>query len=302
MRVTRSMTRAGVASLSTALGPSIPVIPLPESKRAHKHVPEKDLVGTTIPSGGICNGVPSPSRIADDILAKNKLLLLQLEQSGALAPGVVTMEASGELQANLCVQPDTGTMAGLYPAMAPPPDFDSQIPSWLRDYLVKELDTHGHGPPAVCRVLYEGLKRSQDEVGTNPSVGATEGLLAYAVISLQRSIDEIRDFVGSSIVVEGDYERELEVVTRTTSRLVGGEDGELPRDIKLLFELGSMSATLKSAMDDPLENLVISPLSQLVEKIEGVGKALRQEVESAELDSQDSNSDSGISGIDDRLI
>lgn len=348
MRVTRSMTRAGVASLSTPLERSVSMAPTNESKLGHETVSEKVSLTITISSSAIPNGQqpptssnshkpasplsaappppPPPSsnhfpwnnqhardrdrgegfgcsydrgyesttRLPDDILAKNRVLILQLEQSGAVAPGILKIEASGELRADLGVKPDHGTMVGLFPAMAPAADIDRQIPSWLRDYLVEELNMRGHGPPAACRVLYEGLKMVQDDVGINPSVWITETQLACAAISIQHSIEVVRDFISSPIVVEEDYEMELGLVIRTVTGLFGGGGDELPRDIQLLFELGSSSATLVGAMKEPLERLVISPFSQLNEKIEVVAKALRRDLERAEQGSHASSSDSGV--------
>lgn len=279
MPVTRSMTRGGAPSLVTTCEPL--VVEKEETLRDNTEIVVS--TGPVIVGTGGATAAPdsksSTSLLTDEIVNKNRVLLLRLEQDGILAPGVVTIDPSGELRADLSAQPDPGTMSGLYPDMAVPVDIDEQIPSWLRDYLVKELHVLGRGPPTACQALCEGLKRSQDEPGINPSVWLTETQLSCAAVSLQHAIDDVRDFVKSGIVIDDTYEKEFGMIIRTVLRLVGCSFEEAPKGVQLLFEMGSAGVTMKCALDEPLERLIITPYSKLVEKIQAVAKVLQQDLQ-----------------------
>lgn len=258
------------------------------------------------------------------ILAKNRTTLLSLEQLGVLAPGVLTIDKAGELVADLSStgEPNSGTTAGsgFFPTPTAADKTDSQqVPSWLRDYLVRELDVHGHGPPAACAALYDHLKRSQsqnrsqdDVVGinnnNNPSVRTVATLLRCASMSVRYAVQVVRDFVDAGWVVEDTYELEVGLVVRTVERLVTCCDGSssstpfrsgsgdenkkekgegkgkrgkklLPRDIQLVLDIGSMGVAMKGAMEAPLRSLVVEPYSALVEKLDMVVDGLRREEE-----------------------
>lgn len=229
--------------------------------------------------------------ISDKVLSKNRMLLLHLEQSGVLAPGVVTIASSGELHANLSAEPDPGMMSGLYPNMDPSPDIDQQIPSWLRDYLVKQLNVLGQGPPVACQALYDGLQWSQDGFGINVSVWITETQLSCAVVSLGHSLELLRDFVHCNNMVEDTYEMEVGNIIRTVQHLVGCEGNKPQRDIQLLVDIGSMGIAMKDAINEPLERMIISPYSHLVAKIEMVAKALRQDLGRMQQEEEDAMGD-----------
>ncbi|KAI3397805.1 hypothetical protein diail_10338 [Diaporthe ilicicola] len=284
----------------------------------------------------------------DGIIAKNRMTILELEEKYILNPGIVTIAPSGEIEVDLSQEePDQGTMAGLYPTLAPPEELEYQIPSWLRDYLFKELNVFGQGPPSACRSLYDQMKRSKEvgNEGKNMSVASAVLLLSCSMMSLRHSIDDLRDFCSSGEAVDEDsYEMEFGIVDgvvrklagcdatkgiknrlvapeasddeieysppkrRRTSKdtLVGVVGGgaaasrELPRDIELLLDLGSRGMAMKSALDSSLEDLVITPVSRLVEKLENVYKGLRkQEEEHAREQPRvargDHSSDSGVS-------
>lgn len=273
------MTRAGVASL-VASDIVLPTKRKNTKKPAKAVVDEWPAAETTVAGpADPASYQPSTIQHSDEIVAKNRMLILQLEQKGVLAPDVVTISSSGQLQANLSVEPDSGTMAGLYSNLPACPNIDEQIPSWLRDHLVRELNVLGRGPPKACEALYEGLKRSQEEVGINTSIWVTEMQLACAVTSLQHSIEDIQEFVCSEFVVEDTYEREFGMVVRTVLRLVGSDGDKMPRDVQLLIDVGSIGVTMKYALEEPLARLVIKPYSQLAQKLEVVAKALRQDLE-----------------------
>lgn len=244
-----------------------------------------------------------------NLIHKNQMVILQLEQLGILAPGVLSVDSKGTLSADLSTkeQPDNGTMAGLFPAQSTE-GIEEQIPSWLRDYLVTELDVYGCGPPAACAALYDHLKKSQDDVGINTSVKTAGTLLRCAIMSLQHSIQDIREFVDSDLMVEDTYDLEVGMVVRTVKRLINADtdckDKKLPRDIHLLLDIGSMGVGMKSAMEASLQSLVVEPYSKLVEKLEMVAKGLqrdaeRQHEEDTAEDRKSENefgSDSGVDG------
>lgn len=305
------MTRAGAPLLNTTCETLVVKRARPLAKETKTAVSESTIIvrkdsAPAVPSSTISTSL-LPVEVPDEIISKNRMLLIQLEQEGILEPGLVTIDPSGELRADLSSQPDPGTMAGLYPSMAAPPDMDAQIPSWIRDYLVKELNVRGQGPPKTCQVLYEGLKRSQDEPGLNASVWLTETQLSCSAINLQHAVDDIRDFVNSRIVVEDTYEKEFGMIIRTILHLVGCSLEAVPLDIQLLFDIGSQGATVKCALDDPLNKLILT-YDQLIQKIEAVanGLRLRQDLQRAQPDKHHdmedddtaSNADSAVAFCD----
>lgn len=271
-------------------------------------------------AGAIPRSRPISSLIRDDyknanIVHKNRMLLLQLEQRGILAPGVVTINGeTGELNADLSreedqEEPDTGTMAGLFPNQSTS-EIDEQIPSWLRDYLVSELDVYGCGPPTACAAFYDHLKKSQDDVGINTSVRTAQTLLRCATMSLRHSVQDIQEFVDTGCMVDDTYELEVGTIVRTVQRLVAsGEDkrakNKTPQDIQLLLDIGSMGVVMKSAMEASLRSLVVEPYGQLVEKLDMVAKGLEEresarrkeaEGEGEEKSEREFGSDSGVDG------
>lgn len=306
--VTRSMTRAG-----TGAGHSTPDQAVARGAADANMVDQ--MAATTLrgtmneiastkpldPSSKISD--MSPSRVLTaELLIQNRMTILRLEQDGILAPGILTINTFGELCAEMSVEPDTGTMAGLFPNMAIHPDTDEQIPSWLRDYLVKILNVHSHGPPAVCRAFYDHLKDSQGDVGINNSVRTAESHLSYATISLRYAIDEVKGFLRMRHAVKETYHEEAFNVIKTVKRLIGYEGESMPKGIRMLIEIAEMGAVMKEALDEPLESLVVTPYTQLLEKLELVSKALRvqldrvdQETDKArEGDGPQSPPDSGI--------
>lgn len=247
------------------------------------------------------------SSISKDILAQNQMLILQLEQSGALAPGVLQINpSSGLLVANLTAEPDPGTMAGLFPNMSPSPDNEPQIPSWLRDALIKDINVYGKGPPAACRALYDHLKRSQEETGTNTTVWTAEMLLGCAAMSLRHAVELVQDFVDGSAVYDDDdmHAREVDGIITCVERLVGCDRTELPLDLRFVLDMGAMGASVKEMMEMPLRQMVIRPYERLVKKLETISKALRMELDGGsekqcgagrdEPNSPGTNSDSGV--------
>lgn len=244
------------------------------------------------------------SILPTEILTQNRITILRLEQEGILAPGVVTIKPSGELCADSIVEPDLGTIAGLFPNMTPPPDCDRQIPSWLRDYLLNILNVHGHGPPAVCRAFYDHLKDSQDDTGINNSVRTAESHLSYATISLRYAVEEVKSFVKMQYKFENTYGEEVWNVIKTIKRLVGYEGEEMPSEVRVLIEPAELDTAMKEALDEPLDSLIIAPYTELLKKLELVSKALRlqldrvdQETEKArEIEGLQSTPDSGIYG------
>ncbi|KAK2600850.1 hypothetical protein N8I77_010356 [Diaporthe amygdali] len=284
----------------------------------------------------------------DDIIAKNRMTILELEEKYILTPGIVTIAPSGELKVDLShEEPDQGTMAGLYPTVPPPEELKHQIPSWLRDYLLKELNLFGQGPPSACRSLYDPMQHSKEagQEGTNMSVEWTAHFISYATVSLRDSITDLRDFCSSGEAsCEEIYAMEFGIVESVVRKLAGCDANksvkekllasaprnddkecspskrrkvsggrlvkiahdstaaskELPADIELLLDLGSQGMTMKSVLDSSLEDLVIAPVSQLVEKLEVVYKGLRKQEEEhmkeeACVARGDHSSDSGVS-------
>lgn len=287
--ITRSMVRAGAASL-TKVGGSTACESIKSESTTSDH-----LVSDGLPVSkdlGWNSVVVAGPRFDDDVLTKNRMLILQLEQRGVLAPGVVTIASSGELQANLSVAPDSGTINGLFPNMAPSHSIDEQLPSWIRDYLIKELNVLGRGPPVACQALYDGLQRSQDGVGVNVSVWFAEMQLSCAVISLEHSIDVLQDFVHSNNIVQDTYDMEVDTVIKTIKHLVSCEGDEfLHRDIQLLVDIGRMGSAMKEAINEPLERMIIAPYSLLVPKLGMVANALRQDLGRMRQEKEDAMSD-----------
>ncbi|KAL1872385.1 hypothetical protein Daus18300_004355 [Diaporthe australafricana] len=302
----------------------------------------------TSPSSTSANIIDPTTADDDEIITSNRMIILELEQKYILSPGVLTIAPSGQLHADLSQEePDQGTMAGLYPTLPPPEELKCQIPSWLRDYLIKELNVFGQGPPSACGSLFDQMKRSKEvgREGTNMTVGSTALLLSCATTSLRGSIDDLRDFCSSGeAVCEDSYAMEFGIVERVVGKLAGCDtikslknrladtepsddeieyspskrrrisrdtlvgvfDGgaaasrELPRDIELLIDLGSRGMAMKSALDNSLEDLVITPVSRLVDKLENVYKGLRKQEqdnrkEELRVTRGDHSSDSGIS-------
>ncbi|KAJ0123312.1 hypothetical protein J7T55_011777 [Diaporthe amygdali] len=284
----------------------------------------------------------------DDIIAKNRMTILELEEKYILTPGIVTIAPSGELKVDLShEEPDQGTMAGLYPTLPPPEELKHQIPSWLRDYLLKELNLFGHGPPFACGSLYDQMQHSKemDMEGNNLSVRSTVIMMSGAIVSLRDSIVVLRDFCSSGeALYEEIYTMEFGIVESVVRKLAGCDatksikekllasaprnydkesspskrrkvsegrlveiahdssaaSKELPADIGLLIDLGSQGMAMKSALDSSLEDLVITPVSRLVEKLEVIHKGLcKQEEEHMKAEAHvaqgDHSSDSGVS-------
>ncbi|KAI7787516.1 hypothetical protein LA080_015737 [Diaporthe eres] len=161
----------------------------------------------------------------DDVIAKNRMLILELEQKYILTPGVLTIAPSGQLRADLShEEPDQGTMLGLYPALPPPEDYEPQIPSWLREYLIKELNLFGCGPPSACGSLYDQMVTSREvgREGTNLSVKSAALLLSCGTTSMRMSIAELREFCSSGDAVCNDtYAMEFGIVEGIVKRLAG---------------------------------------------------------------------------------
>jgi hypothetical protein len=235
-------------------------------------------------------------------------------------------------------------MVGLYPGLPPPENYETQIPSWLRDYLVKELNLFGSGPPSACGALYEQVKKSGEvgREGTNLSVKSTLLFLRCGIMSLRDAIADLREFCTSGEpVCEDTYAMEFEIVERVINKLAcwcpsqsvqnrllatgrvkheveeqspakrrkvsnrshintaESTRRELPRDIELLLELGSQGMVMKRCLDRSLEELVISPVSRLADKLEIVQKGLSEQEQECVKDDQriggDHSWDSGVS-------
>lgn len=260
---------------------------------------------------------------------------------------MLSIAPSGELQVDLShEEPDQGTMRGRYPRLP----YELQIPSWLRDYLIQELNLFGTGPPFAFGSFYDQMVKSKeiDREGTNLTVKSAALLLSVGIPKLRESIDELREFCSSGeAVCEDTYAMDFGIVevivkklagydasqsvqnrllaTRPTNNksdkqspakrrkiskdsLVGVAHGatavaascELPRDIQLLLELGSQGKIIKGVLDSSLEETIITPVSQLVEKLDIVYKGLRQQEEEEKKKEEhhvggDHSSDSGVS-------
>lgn len=235
----------------------------------------------------------------------------------------------------------------MYPALPLSEDHEPQIPSWLRDYLIKELNLFGSGPPFACSSLYDQMVTSREVgEGTNLSVSSTALLISCATVSLRYSITDLRDFCSSGeAICEDTYAMEFGIVEGVIKRLAGWDKSEsvqsrilasgptenktgerspakrrkiikdnrvgvneggtvpsreLPSDIQLLLDLGSKGMVMKGALDDSLEERIITPVSRLVEKLDNVYKGLRrqEEEEKKKKDQRmggDHSSDSGVS-------
>lgn len=240
-------------------------------------------------------------------------------------------------------------MVGLYPALPPPDDYEAQISSWLRDYLIKELNLFGSGPPSACGSLYDQMVRSKEvgREGTNLSVSSAALLLDCGTMSLRSSISDLHEFhLSSDPVCEDTYAMEFGIVEGVIKRLVGWDASqsvrnrllatrptgnkreehsptkrrklskddqvavaqggtvaphELPKDIKFLLDLGSKGMVMKGVVDSALEEVVITPVSQLIEKLDIVTKGLREQEKDEERKQKehhvggDHSSDSGVS-------
>lgn len=272
---------------------------------------------------------------------------VELEEKFILSQGILSIAPSGQLQADLShEEPDQGTMIGRYPTLP----YELQIPSWLRDYLIKELNLFGRGPPSACGSLYDQMVNSKeiDRGGRNLTVKSAVALLSAGIPRLRESIDELREFCSlEEVPYEEIYAMEFGMVevivrklagydasqsvqnrllaTRPTGNksdkpspakrrkiskdsLVGLAHGamaaaascELPRDIQLLLDLGSQGKIMKGVLDSSLEETIITPVSQLVEKLDIVYKGLHeQEKEEKKKEEHhvggDHSSDSGVS-------
>lgn len=109
---------------------------------------------------------------------------------------------------------------GLYPTLP----YELQIPSWLRDYLIKELDLFGSGPPSACGSLYDQMVTSKEvgREGTNLTVKSAALLLSVGMMSLRDSIDTLREFCSSGeAVCEETYAMEFGIVEGVVKRLAG---------------------------------------------------------------------------------
>lgn len=233
-------------------------------------------------------------------------------------------------------------MVGLYPALPPPEDYEPQIPSWLREYLIKELDLFGSGPPSACGSLYDQMVRSREvgREGTNLSVSSAALLLSCGTTSLRDSLTDLHEFCSSGEpVCEETYAMEFGIVEGVIKRLAGwhasqsiknrllatrltnNESSEqspakrrrtsknkridvaasatpgLPRDIELLLDMGSRGMAMKGALEVSLEDLIITPVSRLIEKLDIVYKGLREEEKKMKKQciGGDNSSDSGVS-------
>lgn len=159
-------------------------------------------------------------------------------------------------------------MADLYPNMAPPPETDEQIPSWLRDCLLKILNVHGHGPPAVCRVFYGHLKDIQGDMGINHSVRTAKSHLSYATISLRYTIEEVKIFSTMKYTFKERYEEEVWVVVKTIRRLVGYQGETMSTEIRMFNEIAETGSLMKEALNEPLQSLILTAYTQILEKLE----------------------------------
>jgi hypothetical protein len=236
-------------------------------------------------------------------------------------------------------------MLGLYPALPPPDEYEQQIPSWLRDYLVKELNLFGCGPPSACGSLYDQMTRSRElgSEGTNLSVNSAALFLSCGTMSLRSSITDLREFCSSGEpVCEETYAMEFGIVEGVIKGLAGWgpsqsvqsrlldtrptkneikehspakrrkiskrnhvgvaapAERELPREIGLLLDLGSKGMLMKGCLDSSLEDLVINPVSRLIDKLEIVRKGLRNQEDEGRKNKEhhtggDHSSDSGVS-------
>lgn len=157
--------------------------------------------------------------------ATNKSLV-ELEQKYILTPGVLTIAPSGQLRADLRhEEPDQGTMVGLYPTLP----YEAQIPSWLRDYLIKELNLFGCGPPAACGSFYDQMVTSREigREGTNLSVKSASLFLDLGIISMRFSIAQLREFcLSGEAVCEDTYEMEFGMVEGIVKRLAGWDPSQ----------------------------------------------------------------------------
>lgn len=238
-------------------------------------------------------------------------------------------------------------MRGLYPTE---PYDEAQIPSWLRDYLIKELNLFGRGPPSACGSLgslYDQMltSREVDNEGKNLSVKSAALLLSCGTTSLRHSIENLREFCSSGeAVCEDSYAMEFGIVEGVVKRLAGwdasqsvqkrllatrrtdaendeqspakrrkiSEDtavgvahgataasSQLPKDIHLLLDLGSQGMIMKGVLDNSLEDLIITPICQLIDKLEMVHKGLQNQEKEEKMKENlfggDHSSDSGVS-------
>lgn len=284
--VTRSMTRAGIATLHSACEQAstrgiVAEELRPEHITASVHEntlyewPKSKLSAS---SSQVADSIPS-SGFLDEILIQNRLTIIRLEQYGILTPGIITVKPSGELCANISVEPDMGMMASLYPNLPPPPDADEQIPSWLRDYLLKILNVHGYGPPAVCRAFYDHLIASEGDKGINHSVRTAESHLSYATISLRYAIEVVKSFMRTQHIFYDTYEEEIRNVIKIVKRLVGYEGESMAKDISMLLDIAQMGTSLRGALIEPFNRLIVHPYTQLLEQLELVSKALRMQLD-----------------------
>lgn len=260
---------------------------------------------------------------------------------------MLSIAPSGQLQADLShEEPDQGTMRGRYPTLP----YELQIPSWLRDYLIKELNLFGTGPPYGFSSFYDQMVKSKeiDREGTNLTVKSATLFLSYGIMGLRDSIGRLREFCSlGEMLYEDTYAMDFGIVEAVVKKLAGydasqsvqnrllatgstdaksdeqspakrrkiSEDGlvgvahgataaaassELPSDIQLLLDLGSRGKIMKGVLDSSLEETIITPVSQLVEKLEIVYKGLRQQEEGDKRKEEhreggDHSSDSGVS-------
>lgn len=314
--VTRSMTRNSIAYQYDILSePSVQHVEAETVAEDARHIIHNCITymmvspepaGTTDDTPPASRTTPPtiPSQLPKDLLVQNRMTILHLEQSNALAPGLLTISATGELllAPTLSPDPDAGTMAGYFSNQPPSPNSAAQIPTWLREYLIKELNVRGHGPPANCRAFYSRLLDSREDFGLNHTVRTAEGALAFAVISLRYALDELRSFIAAKYVSKETYGDEVRVVVRNVERMVGCPGEDMGVELRLLVELAGMGAAMKEALVEGLKRLVVGPYTRLVERLELVSKALRIELDRVDAEAEKDEGgvvdtpDSGISG------
>ncbi|KAJ4386403.1 hypothetical protein N0V93_009298 [Gnomoniopsis smithogilvyi] len=309
--VTRSMTRAGEAALlpqseqEAATGVVARKLAVDQNTAlTHEDMVYDDQVSkTSASSGPIVDSLPTSS-LSVEVLTQNRMTILRLEQDGILAPGVLKIKPSGELLADLSVEPDVGTMTGLYPNMTPNPDAEAQFPSWLRDYLLKTLKVHAYGPPAVCRAFYDHLNKGEGNTGINHTVKTAESYLSYATLSLRYAIEEVTSFSSVQHTFKDTYDEEVGNVIKTIKRLVGYEGEAMPTDIRMLIDIAEMGIVMREALTEPLQRLIVTPYTHLLEKLELVSNALRMQLDRIDQDVEKARAmegprftpDSGIHG------
>lgn len=218
----------------------------------------------------------------DGLVAANQLVIFELERLKILTPGFLTVNSSGELKADLASEHDQGTMAGLYEDYSSESE-DSQIPSWLRDFLLDEIAVQDRAPPTACCTLYEVLDGGKDELGQNPSVKTIQLLLLCATSRLKRSISEVRDFVEVLAGTHTAEELDLTLLREIVNPLFGRNPGDhLPDEVRLVLDLYGIDKALKGLLAGVIETEVLAPYSSLLQKLSTVAASLRRQLEKEE--------------------